>query len=159
MKTDIEISSNNTKEVSTILNRLLANEYVLAIRTRSAHWNVQGPNFIGLHGLFQKQYEEIDVVIDDIAERVRSLGHFALGLLKDFLSVTDLVEDDAEVGGEGQIIEALLYEHEAIIRIIRNEVTSISTTYRDLGTADFVTGIMQKHEKMAWMLRAHIEEN
>jgi starvation-inducible DNA-binding protein len=95
-------------------------------------------------------------VIDDIAERVRSLGHYALGTLKDFLAVTHMEEENHDFSNSAQIIQVLLNDHETIIRIIRNDITPISEKYKDLGTADFVTGLMEKHEKMAWMLRSHL---
>jgi starvation-inducible DNA-binding protein len=95
-------------------------------------------------------------MIDDIAERVRSLGHFALGSLKDFLKVTHMEEQKHDFSNQNQIIQTLVNDHETIIRIIRNEIIPISDKHKDLGTADFVTGLMTQHEKMAWMLRSHI---
>ena len=159
MKTTIGISDKHAKDVATFLNKLLANEYILYTKTRGAHWNVQGPNFIGLHQFLKSQYEELDVVIDDVAERVRTIGHFALGSLKDFLEVTDMLEDNAVFGSQSSIVAALVNDHETIIRTIRTEVTTISDKFKDLGTADFITGLMTQHEKMAWMLRAHLAES
>ena len=156
MRPHIEISEENLKEVSLLLNRLLANEYVLYTKTRCAHWNVEGPNFITMHKFFQTQYEALDTVVDDIAERVRMLGHYAIGLLKDFISITDMLEDSSVFGSQKQIIEALMQDHETIIRVIRNEIAPIAVKYRDVGTADFVTGLLEQHEKMAWMLRSHL---
>ena len=156
MKPNIGISDDHLKEVATLLNRLLANEYVLYTKTRGSHWNVQGANFIALHELFKSQYQALDSIVDDTAERIRSLGHFAFGLLKDFIAITDMLEDSSEFADQKQIIQTLTNEHETIIRVIRNEITPIVDKYRDLGTADFVTGVMEQHEKMAWMLRAHL---
>lgn len=156
MKTSIGIPDHDIEEIVTLLNTLLADEYVLYTKTRNAHWNVTGPNFYELHKFFETHYEALDIIIDDIAERVRSLGHYALGTLKDFLNVTHMDEENQEFSNPTQIIQTLVNDHETIIRIIRNDVTPISEKYKDLGTADFVTGIMEQHEKMAWMLRAHI---
>jgi len=78
MKPNIEISENNLKEVATLLNTLLADEYVLITKTRNAHWNVQGQNFMELHKLFEGQYEAVDNIIDEVAERIRTVGHFAI---------------------------------------------------------------------------------
>jgi len=156
MKPTIGIPDYDLQEVVTLLNRLLADENVLFNKTRNAHWNVTGPNFFDLHKLFQMQYEALDVVIDDVAERVRSLGHFALGSMKDFLSVTNMSEENHDFGTSNQIIQTLLDDHETIIRIIRSDIEPIATKYRDLGTADFVTGLMEQHEKMGWMLRASL---
>lgn len=96
-------------------------------------------------------------MIDDIAERIRSLGHFALGSLADFIEVTHMDEENHDFSNSIQIIQALVDDHETIIRIIRNDITPISEKYKDLGTADFVTGLMEQHEKMAWMLRSHLD--
>jgi starvation-inducible DNA-binding protein len=156
MKTNIGIADQHIEEIVTFLNTLLADEYALYTKTRNAHWNVNGPNFFELHKLFESQYEILDVAIDDIAERVRSLGHYALGSLKDFLSVTHMDEENHDFSNPKQIIQTLVNDHETIIRIIRNDITPVANQYIDLGTADFVTGLMEKHEKMAWMLRASI---
>ena len=159
MKPNIEISEENLREVAVLLNRLLANEYILYTKTRGAHWNVQGANFSAMHLFFKEQYEALDSIVDDTAERVRALGHFAIGLLKDFLSITDMLEDSSLFGSQSKIIEMLTNDHETIIRIIRNDIAPIAHKYRDLGTADFVTGLMEKHEKMAWMLRSHLSKS
>jgi len=156
MKPNIEISESHLKEVATLLNTLLADEYVLYTKTRSAHWNVQGIGFMELHAFFQTQYEALDIIVDDVAERVRSLGHFALGSLKDFLSVTHMLENESDFGSQKQIIQALINDHETIIRMIRNELTAVSDNCKDLGTTDFLTGLMKQHEKMTWMLRAYL---
>ncbi len=156
MKTSIGIPDHNIEEIVTLLNTLLADEYVLYTKTRNAHWNVTGPNFYELHKFFETHYEALDIIIDDIAERVRSLGHYPLGTLKDFLNITHMDEENQEFSNPKQMIQTLVNDHETIIRIIRNDITPISEKYKDLGTADFVTGIMEQHEKIAWMLRSHL---
>lgn len=144
------------KEVAKRLNVLVADEYVLYTKTRNAHWNIQGNNFMELHKFFESQYEELDDIIDDVAERVRALGHLSIGSLSDFIELTHLSEQKHDFGNQKQMIQALLEDHETIIRSIRNEITNIANTFGDAGTSDFVTGIMEQHEKMAWMLRAYI---
>ena len=156
MKPTIGIPDNDLKEVATLLNILLADEYVLFTKTRNAHWNITGLSFYEMHKLFQAQYEALDIMIDDIAERVRSLGHFALGSLKDFLNVTNLSEEKDDFSSPEQMIQSLLNDHETIIRMIRNDIIPISDTNKDMGTADFVTGLMEKHEKISWMLRSSV---
>lgn len=156
MKPTLGIPDHDVEEIVTLLNILLADEYVLYTKTRNAHWNVNGPNFFELHKLFEMQYEILDKMIDEIAERVRSLGHYALGSLKDFLSVTHMEIEKHDFSNPTQIIQTLVNDHETIIRIIRNDIIPISDKYKDLGTADFVTGLMEQHEKMAWMLRSSI---
>lgn len=157
MKPSIEISNENLKEVTTLLNTLLADEYLLYTKTRNAHWNVQGENFNELHKFFESQYDSLDIIIDDTAERVRALGHFALGSLKNFLKVARLIEQNDDFGDENHIIQTLLKDHESIIRSLRKDITIIADEFKDLGTADFMTGLMEQHEKMAWMLRSHLQ--
>ena len=157
MKPTIGIPDLDLEEVATLLNSLLADEYVLFTKTRKAHWNVTGPNFYEMHKLFQSQYEAMDIMIDDIAERVRSLGHFALGSMNDFLNVTNLSEEKDGFGNAMQMIQTLVSDHETIIRLIRNGIIPISDKYKDLGTADFVTGLMEQHEKMNWMLLSSLD--
>lgn len=155
MKPNIGISDSNLKEVATLLNNLIADEYLLYTKTRNAHWNIQGQNFIELHKFFEGQYEALDEIIDDVAERIRSLGHFSLGSLKDFLSVARLTEQNHDFSNQKKIIQSLLEDHETIIRNLRKDIVSTAGKFKDLGTSDFVTGLMEKHEKMAWMLRAY----
>lgn len=156
MKPKIDIKDNNLKAIADILNTLLADEYVLYTKTRRAHWNVEGPHFMELHKFFESQYDELDVIIDDVAERVRALGHYSLGSLKDFLKITRLSEDAHKFTDSKQIMQSLLNDHESIVCSIRRELIIVNDKYNDAGTSDFITGIMEQHEKMAWMLRAHI---
>ena len=159
MKPNIEISDAHLKHVAELLNTLLADEFVLYTKTRSAHWNVQGPGFIELHKFFQSQYEALDIIIDDVAERIRTLGHYALGSLKRYLDVTDMLEDTTKSGQQRRLIQTLLHDHETITHVIRNDIAPIADNAKDLGTADMVTGILEQHEKMAWMLRSHLSEH
>lgn len=156
MKPKIDIKDANLKAIADILNTLLADEYVLYTKTRRSHWNVEGPHFMELHKFFESQYDALDVIIDDTAERVRVLGHYSLGSLKDFLKVTRLSEDAHKFTDSRQVMQSLLNDHESIICSIRRELIIINDKYNDAGTSDFITGIMEQHEKMAWMLRAHI---
>jgi starvation-inducible DNA-binding protein len=156
MKPKIDIKENNLEKVADLLNVLLADEYVLYTKTRNAHWNVQGPHFYDLHKFFESQYEILDTIIDDTAERVRALGHFALGSMADFLKVTHLTEDAHKFSDSRKMLQTLLSDHEEIICTIRQDLAKVNDTYKDAGTADFITGIMEQHEKMAWMLRAQI---
>lgn len=156
MKPKIDIKDSNLKAIADVLNTLLADEYVLYTKTRRAHWNVEGPHFMELHKFFESQYDELDVIIDNVAERVRALGHYSLGSLKDFLKVTRLSEDAHKFTDSRQIMQSLLNDHESIICSIRRELIIVNDKYNDAGTSDFITGIMEQHEKMAWMLRAHI---
>jgi starvation-inducible DNA-binding protein len=156
MKPEIEISVEKLKGSAILLNTMLADEYLLYTKTRNAHWNIQGKNFMEMHKLFESQYEALDIIIDDTAERVRALGHFALGSFKNFLNVARLSEQNDDFTDQDHIIRTLLEDHESIIRSLRRDITIVSDQFKDLGTADFMTGIMEQHEKTAWMLRSYL---
>ena len=155
MKTNIGITESNLQNAANLLNNLLADEYILYTKTRNYHWNVTGPNFQELHKFFESQYEKLDEIIDDVAERVRSLGHWSLGNLNDMLKLARLNED-IQASSAASMLKNLLDDHETIIRILREDVNTVTDKYSDLGTADFLTGLMEVHEKMAWMLRAYL---
>ncbi len=156
MKPTTEIPDHDIEKIVPFLNNLLADEYALYTKIRNVHWNLNGSNFKELHNFIENQYEALDVIIDDIAKRVRLLGHFALGSLKDFLSATHLDEIIHDFSNSNQIIQTLASDHDTIICIIRDNITSASDKYKDPGTIDFVTGLMKQHEKMARMLRAFL---
>lgn len=156
MKADLGIPESKLKAVALKLNQLLANEYVLYTKTRNSHWNIVGNSFIELHLLFEKQYQELDAMIDEIAERIRSIGHFSEGRLVDFLKLTDLVEQEYS-SDQKVLLTNLLDDHQTLIRQIRKLIDELADKYNDIGSSDFVTGLMKQHEKMAWMLRAHLK--
>lgn len=156
MKPNIGISDKNLQAVANLLNILLADEFALYVKTRNAHWNVTGDNFSELHKFFEEQYEELDDIMDEVAERARMLGHFSIGTLNDIVKNTRLTENKADFGSQNELVGGLLDDHETIIRALRNEIEKVGNDYKDLGTSDFMTGILKHHEKMAWMLRAYL---
>ncbi len=154
MKLNIGLSDQDSKDVIDILNVLLADEYVLYTKTRNYHWNVVGPQFHDLHKFFESQYEELNEVVDEVAERVRALGGTALGSLTEFLKQTRLKEHPGQSASTLEMVKNLLTSHEAIIQSLRVDLKSCADKFHDMGTSDFLTGLMEQHEKMAWMLRA-----
>jgi len=154
MNTNIGISDANTKTVALELNKLLANEVVLYTKTRNYHWNIEGPSFMEIHKFLEGQYGELEQMIDDVAERIRSIGHYAEGRLVDFLKLTSLLEPDNTTNQKVQL-KNLLDDHETIIRELRTLITKFADENKDLGSSDFVTGLLGKHEKMAWFLRSY----
>jgi starvation-inducible DNA-binding protein len=155
-KTNIGIKPEYLADVAHSLNILLADEHILYIKTRNAHWNVEGPDFHAMHLFFEAQYGELEEVIDEIAERIRSIGHFAVASLKEYLELTHLTEQPWEKNNSEGFIRALLEDHETIIMHLRDSVTRYADEWKDVGTSDFITGYLEKHEKMAWMLSAHL---
>lgn len=157
MKPHIGISETNSQAVSVQLAKLLADEYVLYTKTRNAHWNIEGPDFHSMHLFFESQYEQLDEVMDSVAERIRMIGHYAPATLKSFLQLTHLGEHTERTNDSPGFIKELLEDHESIIEFIRGNINTFANDYKDLGTSDFITGLMEEHEKMAWMLRSHLK--
>jgi starvation-inducible DNA-binding protein len=151
------LSEKQRGGVVKILNTLLADEYVLYTKTRNYHWNVIGSDFHALHKFFQEQYEQLDEIADDVAERVRALGGVSAGSLDEFIRLTRLSEKGGAPSSAERMIENLMADHEAVIRSLREDLVACDEKFGDTGTNDFLTGLMETHEKMAWMLRAHLE--
>src|SRR5262245_51095824 len=121
MKTNIKLSDESRKEVATILNQTLSDEYLLYTKTRNAHWNVVGANFSEMHTFFQKQYEAIDDFIDDVAERARALGERSYGTLGEFSKTTRLKENLNGVLNGRECVSVLLKDHEQIVQNLRTD--------------------------------------
>lgn len=155
---DIGLSAANAQGVVALLSRLLADEHILYTRLRNYHWNVVGMSFGPLHAMFQDQYEALADDIDDIAERIRMIGAPAPGTMTEFLQQATLAERPGELPEDRTMIANLVADHEAIIRHLRKDVRAADEQYDDMGTSDFLTGLMEKHEKWAWLLRAHLEQ-
>lgn len=156
MNTSIGITDANRLAVSTQLSKLLADEFVLYTKTRNAHWNVEGKDFHSMHLFFEAQYEALDDIMDSVAERIRTIGHYAPATLKSFLELTHLTEKIESKNDSTGFIGELLEDHQSIIIFIRENINPFASEYGDAGTSDFITGLMEQHEKMAWMLRAHL---
>ena len=156
MTPNIDIPDKDRAAVVDVLNRLLSDEYVLYTKTRNYHWNVTGPQFNDLHKFFETQYEQLNEFVDDIAERARQLGGRALGTLAEFAKTARLTEQPGPSPAATEMLTILLADHETVTRTLRAEIGPVTDRYQDVGTADFLTGLLEKHEKMAWMLRAFL---
>ena len=156
VKTDIGVKDDSRKKLVETLNMRLCDEYVLSTKTRKFHWNVVGPRFSQLHEFFEEQYQIIDEMIDEIAERARQLGGKSLGTLEEFVRHSTINEDPGQNPDAQTMISNLLKDHEAIIRTLRKNADEADEEYDDMATNDFFLEAVQKHEKMAWMLRAHL---
>jgi starvation-inducible DNA-binding protein len=157
MKPNIGISEKNANGVTALLNELLSDEYVFYTKLRNYHWNVTGSDFSELHKFFEAQYEEVDDIIDDVAERSRSIGGRPFGTLQQFLKEAQLKEFPGNYPDSKTMIRNLLSDHESIIQKLRKDLAACAEKFSDMGTSDFLTGIMEQHEKMAWMMRAYLD--
>ena len=156
MSVNIGISDDNRHGVVAILNTLLADEFLLYTKTRNYHWNVTGLQFNDLHKFFESLYEALDEVIDEVAERTRALDGRSFGTLEEFKNKARLGEKPGVVPPAREMLASLLADHEALIRTLRDDVGTVTDRYKDVGTADFLTGLLEKHEKTAWMLRSFL---
>ena len=156
MKANIGISEKNIKQSTSVLETLLANEMVLYVKTRKAHWNVSGESFMELHKLFQSQYTELEESIDVIAERIGKLGHKTIGTMEEFLKLTTLKEHAGKYNSSKDVLKELLKDHETVVIELRDTIEECSEKSNDLGTVDFLTGLMQQHETTAWILRRYL---
>lgn len=152
---NIGIENNDREAIAKGLSKLLADSYTLYLKTHNFHWNVTGPMFSSLHLMFETQYTELAVAVDDIAERIRALGLKAPGSYAQFSKLTTIKEEDGNLKAEQMILQ-LIRDHELVVRTAR-EVFQLADEAGDEPTADLLTQRMQLHEKTNWMLRATIE--
>jgi starvation-inducible DNA-binding protein len=156
MNANIGLKKESVGKVSQILNHILADEFLLYTKTRNAHWNVEGIDFAAKHIFFESQYEQLDETMDSVAERIRTIGEYAPATLSQFLKLTHLTEQSREKNDSAGFIKELLADHESIIVFLRENVDRFANEFHDYGTSDFITSLMETHEKMAWMLRSHL---
>jgi starvation-inducible DNA-binding protein len=156
MQPHIGIPEKTLKAIASLLSVALADESVLYMKTRKFHWNVSGESFMELHLLFEKQYKELEESIDEIAERINKLGSKTIGTMKEFLDITNLKEAPGKYPARMEMIKELLADHESIIIHLRKAVDECADKYKDAGTADFLTGLMEAHETDAWKLRRYL---
>lgn len=154
---EIGLSAEARETVAGVLNRLLADEFLLYVRARAFHWNVTGRHFKQDHALFEEEYEALDETIDEVAERARALGYKVQATLAQFTQIATLPEADSTELTSEQMIATLRDGHEALARQLRNDIQEADEA-GDEGTADFLTALLEGHEKRAWMLRAHLQD-
>ena len=155
MKPNIGISDKNLKESIQSLSVVLADAVVLYTKTRKFHWNVSGNSFMELHKLFENNYTELEQIIDDTAERINELGAKTIGTMKEFLALTNLVENPNVYPNQKEMINELLSDYEKIIVVIRDFVAKLDSS-NDYGTIDYLTSVLEQNEKTAWILRRYL---
>lgn len=155
LEANIGLQAEKRTAIVKRLSRLLADEQILYTKLRNYHWNVQGMFFQPLHVFFEEQYTELFTITDDIAERIRSLGHFSIGSMIAFLDNTRLMESNHLNGNAEEMLRNILHDHELVIRSLRDDI-NVTQELGDEGTTDFLIGLMEIHEKMAWMVRSHL---
>ncbi|QEY58269.1 DNA starvation/stationary phase protection protein [Pseudomonas sp. C27(2019)] len=148
---DIGINKESRLEIAEGLKRLLADSYTLYLQTHNFHWNVTGAQFRELHLMFEEHYTELATAVDDIAERIRTLGVAAPGTYKEFAKLSSIKEVDG-VPSSLEMVDLLHKGHEQVVRTAR-QVLKTAQAADDESTAALVSDRMRIHEKTSWMLR------
>ena len=146
---------SNSDAVVRELSSLLASTYTLYTKTQNYHWNVTGPMFTTLHTLFETQYTELAMAIDEIAERIRARGAFAPGSASEFARLSAVKEDTTRSEAR-QMIRTLTQDQGAVSDVARR-VIEAAEAVNDQASVDLGTRRLDVHEKNAWMLRVHLE--
>ncbi|GAA6139580.1 Dps family protein [Arenicella sp. 4NH20-0111] len=154
MKIDIGISDEGRVNVAEQLKILLADTYTLYMQTHNFHWNVTGPMFQQLHVLFEQQYNELALAVDEIAERIRTLDVAAPGTYKAFAELSSIEQVDGVPSAE-RMIERLLMGNEQVVKTCRRAMISAQEA-DDESSLALISDRMRVHEKTAWMLRASL---
>jgi starvation-inducible DNA-binding protein len=152
---DTGIDAKDRAKIAAGLSKLLADTFTVYMKTHNFHWNVTGPMFNTLHLMFETQYTELWNATDLIAERIRSLGHYAPGTFAEFAKLASIEETPGQPKAE-QMIRLLVEGNEAVVRTARAVFPAVDKA-NDEPTADLLTQRMQVHEKNAWMLRSLLE--
>ena len=155
MQINIGIAEDKRQEIAGGLARMLADTYILYLKTHNFHWNVTGPMFQTLHLMFETQYTELALAVDLIAERIRALGNPAPGTYAEFIKLSSIKEPQG-VPAATDMIRQLVEGQEAVVRTARSVFPVVDAAH-DEPTADLLTQRMQLHEKNAWMLRSLLE--
>lgn len=156
MDINIGISAANREAIAEGLSRLLADSYTLYLKTHNYHWNVTGPQFTTLHTLFETHYTELAAAVDEIAERIRALGHRSPGSYREFAELS-VIPEDTDQPNAREMIARLVEGQETVVRTAR-QIFPLVEEAADEPTADLLTQRMQVHEKNAWMLRSLLED-
>lgn len=154
---DIGLSGEDHQAVVNVLRSVLADEHILYIKLRKFHWNVKGPQFRALHETFEEQYAALETAIDEVAERIVQYGADAPGTLTEFIDHSRLGEAPGEIPSAHDMVTAIVQDHEALVRYLRDDSNRVGETHNDLAAQDFLLGLLQAHQQQAWMLRALTE--
>ena len=155
MKPNIGLSEKKLDAVADLLSVVLANEVKLYTKTRKFHWNVKGESFMELHKLFENQYTQLEESIDEVAERINKLGSHTIGTMEEFSKLATLKEHAGKYPNSKEMLKELLADHETCVIELRKNVDECADKFKDAGSADFLTGLMEQHETIAWTLRRY----
>ena len=152
----IGITEDHLKKANSLLSAVLSDEMILYVKTRKFHWNVAGESFMELHKLFEEQYTELEQIIDLVAERIGKLGGKTIGTMSEFIEHSRIKENPNKYPNQKAMLSELLTDHEILISELRKDIDKSADENHDAGTADLLTGILQQHETIAWVLRRYL---
>lgn len=152
----VVLDRTTCQQITTQLIHILADTYVLYLKTQNFHWNVVDPRFHSLHELFEEQYEQLAEATDIIAERIRMLGSHTPASMNQFLKQTSLEEAEGHYSGD-EMLQLLLADHETCANQIRSSIEDCNRL-NDAGTSDMLVARLREHEKAAWMIRSHLKK-
>jgi starvation-inducible DNA-binding protein len=152
---NIGINEDDRQAIAEGLGQLLADTYTLYLKTHNFHWNVTGPRFRELHLMFEEQYTELATAVDEIAERIRTLGMPAPGTYGEFARLS-AIEETSGVPNAEEMIAILTADNETVVRTARR-VLPLAQEVDDESTASLIADRMVVHEKTAWMIRSLLE--
>lgn len=150
---DIGISEEDRKLISDGLSAVLADTYMLYLKTHNYHWNVTGPHFHSLHEMFEEQYTDLAEAVDELAERIRALGFYAPGSFTQFARLTQIEEEDDEIPEAMEMVERLVRANEQVLKTARSVLPACDKA-DDEATTDLLTERLNVHSKVSWMLRS-----
>ncbi len=156
MRKQVHQSPEDRQAVVTILNSLLADEFMLYTKTRNFHWNVVGPSFMEMHRLLDEQYQMLNLTVDDVAEQVRSVGGVAIGTLVEMKQQTRLQEFPGHLPEALKMLEALMNDHEQVSETLHDAIDQCQE-HHDPGSENLLQEILMKHQKTAWVLRSYLQ--
>lgn len=157
MKPQIGITEKHLDKSISLLSTILSDEMTLYIKTRKFHWNVAGESFMELHKLFESQYTAIEIIVDEVAERINKLGEKTIGTMNEFTLLSRIIEHPNKYPVQKSMISELLSDHEILIAELRKDIDVCAKDNHDAGSADLLTGILQQHESIAWILRRYLQ--
>jgi starvation-inducible DNA-binding protein len=157
-KISTALDQNACEQIAHTLSQILADTYVLYLKTQNFHWNITDSRFHSLHEMFEEQYKQLAEMIDELAERIRTLKQKSPGAMREFLELATIAEAEGDYTGN-DMLHMLCHDHETLAVHIRSKIQE-ATGLGDEGTGDLLIQQLRMHEKTAWMLRSHLfDEN
>lgn len=146
------MTNESHKQCAEAISKVLANTYILYLKTHNFHWNVRGPNFRSLHMMFEEQYQDMWAALDIIAERIRALGEYAPGTYAKFSQLASIKANETIPNAE-DMVDELIADNEAVVRSIADAIKVVQDA-GDEPSAGLLTDRQTTHEKAIWMMRA-----